>query len=90
MKLISKILLFIFANGILTGQSTNWPIYRGNPDLTGKSAFEISSEPKLLWSLATGTKTKSSPVISDGIIFFGNDKGTLFAITSDGKIKWKY
>ena len=46
--------------------------------------------PQLLWSISTGARTKSSPVISDGTIFFGNDKGTITAVTSDGKIKWKY
>ena len=89
MKLIGKILLFIFTCCKLTGQTTSWPVYRGTPDLTGRSDYEISSEPKLLWSLPTGNRTKSSPVISEGLIYFGNDKGTLYAITSDGKIKWK-
>ena len=87
-----SIFLFLFSLLNLTAQdkSKDWPVYRGKPDLTGRSDYEISSEPKLLWSLATGTSTKSSPVISDGIIFFGNEKGILFALTSDGKIKWKF
>jgi eukaryotic-like serine/threonine-protein kinase len=69
---------------------TDWPLFRGKADLSGKYDSELPSAPILLWSVSTGTRTKSSPVISDGTIFFGNDKGTLIAISSDGKIKWKY
>ncbi len=66
-----------------------WPLFRGTPDLTGKSSFEFPASPELLWMLPTGAKTKSSPVVSEGLIYFGNDKGTLFAVSENGKIKWK-
>jgi eukaryotic-like serine/threonine-protein kinase len=35
-------------------------------------------------------RTKSSPVLSEGTLFFGNDKGTINAVSSDGKIKWSF
>ena len=35
-------------------------------------------------------RTKSSPVVSGGMIFFGNDKGSVIAAGTDGKIKWQY
>jgi eukaryotic-like serine/threonine-protein kinase len=69
---------------------TDWPLFRGKADLSGRYDSELPSAPNLLWSVSTGTRTKSSPVISDGTLFFGNDKGTLIAVSSDGKIKWKY
>jgi outer membrane protein assembly factor BamB len=91
MKLFISIFILLFSFLDLMSQSEkDWPIYRGKPDLAGKSDFEIASNPKLLWSLATGTRTKSSPVINNGTIFFGNEKGELIAITPDGEIKWKY
>lgn len=74
------------------GQSgiTDWPLFRGKSDLSGRFDSELPSAPKLLWSVSTGVRTKSSPVISDGTLFFGNDKGAITAVTSDGKIKWLY
>jgi len=69
---------------------TDWPLFRGKADLSGRFDSELPAAPSLLWSVTTGARTKSSPVISDGTIFFGNDKGTLIAVSSDGKIKWQY
>jgi outer membrane protein assembly factor BamB len=72
-----------------TGNS-DWPLFRGNADLSGRYDSELPSAPQLLWSVSTGTRTKSSPVISDGTLFFGNDKGALTSVSADGKIKWIY
>src|SRR5664280_945345 len=70
--------------------SNEWPLFRGKADLAGKIETELPVSPKLLWSVKTGATTKSSPVISDGTVYFGNDKGSLIAVSTDGKIKWKY
>jgi len=70
--------------------SSDWPLFRGKSDLSGRIETDFSASPKLLWSIKTDSRTKSSPVVSEGTIFFGNDKGTLIAISPDGKIKWKY
>jgi len=90
MDLISKILLLLLACTRLQGQAADWPIFRGKSDLTGNTGFEFASAPALIWSLPTGQFTKSSPVVKDGLIYFGNGKGTLFAVGTDGKIKWRY
>ena len=47
--------------------------------------------PKVVWSVETG-----SPVwaglerTDDGVLFVGNEQGTLHAIDKDGKIRWKF
>jgi len=69
---------------------TEWPLFRGKADLTGKYDYELPANPQLLWSASIGARTKSSPVVSEGTIYFGNDKGALIAVSADGKIKWKY
>ena len=91
-KHLLTIILYSVLSITTAAQSTNtdWPLFRGKADLSGKVESELASAPKLLWSVKTGVRTKSSPVISDGNLFFGNDKGTLIAVSSDGKIKWKY
>jgi len=66
-----------------------WAIFRGTGSLSGNTSDEIPATPELLWSLQAGAGSKSSPVVSNGIIYFCNIKGTLFAVSPDGKIKWK-
>lgn len=87
------IVVFTFlAFSYSSGQSAenDWPLFRGRADLSGRYEAEFPSAPQLLWSISTGSRTKSSPVVSDGTIFFGNDKGTLTAVSTDGKIKWTF
>ena len=92
---MKKLLICIFAIVVfvsVTAQETgqDWPVFRGRPDLSGFTAGELTSAPSLLWSYKSGSRSRSSPVISNGTIFFGNDKGTVLAVTADGKLKWKY
>jgi outer membrane protein assembly factor BamB len=90
MRYILTIILyftFIFSSA----QTENdWNLFRGKADLSGRYDSELPSAPQLLWSVSTGARTKSSPVVSDGSLFFGNDKGTLTAVSPEGKVKWKY
>lgn len=85
---IVSLLLFSYSYGQKYGNE--WPIYRGKPDLTGKSDHDLPVKPQLLWSLKTGVRTKSSPVISNGKVYFGNNDGTLYAVGMDSRILWKY
>jgi eukaryotic-like serine/threonine-protein kinase len=85
-------ILFIFITVLSSAQvpGSDWPLFRGKNDLTGSLKNELPLKPVLLWSLSTGSKSQSSPVISNGLIIFGNDKGMIFAIGSDKNIRWKY
>src|SRR4030042_5619071 len=87
------ILLILFLT-VLTGYSQSpdqeWTVFRGRPDLTGNTNIEVPSSPSLIWSLSTLNRTKSSPVVSGGLIFFGNEKGSVIATGTDGKIRWQY
>lgn len=81
---------FIFQSVSAQDPELEWPVFRGKSDLTGFTANELTSSPSLLWSYSAGTRSRSSPVISSGTIFFGTDKGTILAVENDGKLKWKY
>src|SRR5665811_1719521 len=70
--------------------SENWPSFRGNEQLTGVSPAKIVPPLNLLWSFKTDDAIKSSPVISNNIIFVGSDDGYLYAITATGNLKWKF
>jgi outer membrane protein assembly factor BamB len=82
--------LLIITSGKAQTSSDSWPLFRGTSDLSGKIEYELPVAPVLLWTAATHTGTKSSPVISNGTIYFGNEKGSLIAVSSTGTVKWKY
>ena len=92
MKYSLVIILLLFYTGASSGQVSykSWPLFRGTPDLSGKSEFELPASPVLQWSTSTGERTKSSPVIDNGTIYFGSEEGTLYAVTTDGTIVWKF
>ena len=91
-KVFLSTLLFCLVFISSYGQSgdNDWLLFRGKADLSGRYDSELPLAPQLLWSVSTGTKTTSSPVVSDGTLFFGNDKGSLIAVSSEGMIKWQY
>ncbi len=92
MKYMFIILLLLFTCRLSVAQVTddNWTVFRGKSDLSGSTRAELPDSPVLLWKVTSDVRTKSSPVISDGIVYFGNDKGTLYAVSSEGKVKWKF
>jgi len=92
MKTLLTILFILLEYGAGFAQTvkTEWPVFRGSYDLSGRSDNVLPEHPSLRWSVSTGVRTKSSPVLSEGTIFFGNDKGTLTAVTTGGVIKWRF
>ena len=94
LKMRYSITLFLFLIPLITCEAQigndDWPLFRGRADLAGKIESELPASPNLLWSIKTGGTTKSSPVISEGNVYFGNDKGSLVAVSSNGSLRWKY
>ena len=90
MKSIFNILLILSITFRMQAQINDWPVFRGKGTLNGYTESVIPSSPIYLWSVTTGSRTKSSPVLSEGMIYFGTDKGIIYAVSSEGKIKWKY
>ena len=88
--IILLMLLSIYLAGFTQTSGQEWPLFRGKGDLAGSTSTEVSTRPSLIWSLPATGRTKSSPVVSGGMIFFGNDKGTVIAVGTDGKIRWRY
>lgn len=73
----------------IQAQVNDWPVFRGKSSLSGFTDSDIPSSPKLLWKISTENRSKSSPVLSDGIIYFGDEKGAIYAVSADGIVKWK-
>src|SRR3972149_9515832 len=88
-KVIINIVIFFTFLLQAQAQVNDWPVFRGKSSLSGVTDFEIVSSPLLLWNVSTDGRSKSSPVLSDGTLYFGNEKGTIHAVSADGKVKWK-
>jgi outer membrane protein assembly factor BamB len=61
-----------------TAQS--WPMFRGNPGLTGVSPATLPNSLSLLWTYKTGGPIKSSAAIVNGKVFIGSDDKLLHCI----------
>ena len=50
----------------LSAQQTDWPLYRGNPGLTGVAEVKLVDQLALQWKYKIGKPVLSSAVISGG------------------------
>jgi outer membrane protein assembly factor BamB len=73
---------------------SDWPMFRGNPQLTGVASSPLPEKLTLLWSYDTGENNdaiESSAAIVDGVVYVGSSSGFLHAVgLQDGKGRWKY
>ncbi len=76
--------------------SADWPMFRGNPQHTGQSPYLGAQTDSIKWKYQMteyqpGTGWASSPVVgADGIVYVGSDDDYVYALNSDGTLKWKY
>jgi outer membrane protein assembly factor BamB len=70
--------------------ATDWPIFRGDPALTGVASGSLSNRLELAWSFATGEAITSSPVVADDTVFVGSNDNSVYAIDLAGNKKWAF
>jgi eukaryotic-like serine/threonine-protein kinase len=69
----------------------DWPMFRGNPALTGVAEGALAEKPALLWTFKTGGPAKSSPALVDNKVFCGSDDENVYALNlADGKKLWTF
>ncbi len=69
----------------------SWPVFRGDPGLSGVSDSELPENPDLLWSFKTEYEILSSPVIGFGKVYIGSNDGNVYALNlSDGSKVWQF
>ena len=75
--------------GVATGES--WPMFRGNPGLTGISPATIPDQLDLLWTYKTEAPVRSSAAIVGGRIYVGSDDEHLHCIdAATGQKVWTF
>ena len=68
----------------------DWPIFRGNPAMTGVARGRMADELELAWTFTTGREITASPIIKDGRVFLGSKDGHVYAIDlQTGEQVWK-
>lgn len=69
----------------------NWPMFRGNPSLTGVAKSKLPDKLRVRWRFDAKEGIASSAAIVDGMVYVGCDAGFLYAIDlKTGKEKWKF
>lgn len=88
--------IFIFINvlvnhGNVYAQSSDWPLFRGNAQLTGVSLSTLPEQPELLWTFEARADLEGSPVIFDNAVYATSLDSQLYALDlHSGKLSWKY
>ncbi|MEZ6016291.1 MAG: PQQ-binding-like beta-propeller repeat protein [Planctomycetota bacterium] len=68
-----------------------WPIFRGDAGLSGVAATTLDAEIELHWTYAAGGPITSSPVLVDGLVYFGSDDQKLHAVeAATGAGRWTF
>ncbi|MFH0974244.1 MAG: PQQ-binding-like beta-propeller repeat protein [Spirochaetota bacterium] len=93
MKKLFFIFLYIFNIVFLiipaTSESSDWPIYKGNIYFTGNNDEIIVKNNNLKW-LFQADERAFNPVVSDGRVFFIDQKGNVYSLDEEyGKMIWK-
>lgn len=71
--------------------ASDWPIWRGNPRLTGVSTANVPQNLDVLWTFQTGIGIESSAAIVAGTVYVAALDSQLYAIElQTGNLKWKY
>lgn len=79
------------ANGPAGPDAANWPMYRGNPALTGAAAGKLADKLSLLWTFKTGGPVKGSAAVWNGRVFIGSGDSNVFALElSSGRKIWEH
>ena len=68
----------------------DWPIFRGDPGLQGRSPGEAHQRPGLAWRVKLEQDILTTPVIYNGKVFIACDDGLLYALKQeDGSELWR-
>ena len=68
--------------------NATWNTYHGDAALTGVAASTLPESLQPLWRFLAGAAVFNTPVVSEGRVFFANEKGKVFATDLHGQELW--
>lgn len=91
-KYLVLILGFLFSSIALTRAQPMWSTFQYDNQRTCRCPYIGPDTPDTLWTYTPGSTINwsSSVIAEDGTIYFGCQDGYLYAINSDGSLKWTY
>jgi hypothetical protein len=60
----------------------DWPVFRGNPEMTGVAKFDHTGELKPAWTFATKGPIDGAPVVLDGVVYVASGDKHVYAINA--------
>ena len=68
-----------------------WPIYRGDPSLSGLASGTLPERMRLLWTFRTEDQIRSSPVAGRDTVYIGSYDGKVYALDlATGTERWNF
>lgn len=70
--------------------STDWPVFRGNPQGTGVGTAKLPEQLAERWVFQCKDSVESTPAVVDGVVYIASTDKHLYAVDlATGKEKWK-
>ncbi len=87
----NALILFALLGCTAAGNCPAQSMFRGDPAHTGTFAGVAPRKfSRIKWKFPTGDRIVSSPVLQDGVIYFGGDDGNIYAVDAEtGRQVWK-
>jgi len=80
--------LFFTISSLVLSSSSPWPMFRHDPQHTGRNPYKGAEIDIFKWKFKTGQPIFSSPAIgSDGTIYVGACDDNLYAINPNGTLQ---
>ena len=68
-----------------------WPMFRGDPQLTGVAGDALPERLRVRWSYEAAGAITSTAAIAGGVVYVGSEEQTLYALDlAAGGLKWRY
>ncbi len=75
----------------IAATETSWPMFRGNPSLTGVAVSSLPKKLARLWTYKATEAVSSSAAIVNNTVYLGDEDGVFHAIDlGNGKPKWTH
>lgn len=73
-----------------TQGNLNWPLFRGDPELSGHTKTPLPTRPTLLWTYKSDVRTVSSPVVKNGTTYWVDRRGYIRGVDLSGALVFEY
>jgi outer membrane protein assembly factor BamB/ferredoxin len=78
------LLLFSCSDKGSSNTSSSWRHFRADASMSGYTKNALPENPKLLWSYKARTRTVASPVVDNGVVYWGDKQGNIRGVNAAG------